>query len=117
MFEYETRKGPIYRQLADYIVSQILKKEIFPGDRLPSARDLAVTVGLNPNTIIQTFQELETIGITEKQRGKGTFVRQDVKINLLRMRKMSKLTDAYVAEIEAIGFTKEDAVGIITGDD
>ena len=115
MFEFDSRKGPIYRQLADFLVSQILKKEILPGDKLPSARDLSVTVGVNPNTIIQAFQELESIGITEKHRGKGTFVRQDVKINLLRMHKMSKLTEGFIAEVEALGFTKEDAVSIITG--
>ena len=88
---------------------------MLPGDRLPSARDLAITVGLNPNTIIQTFQELEKIGITETKRGKGTFVREDVKINLLRMHKMSMITEAYLKDVEALGFKKEDAINIITG--
>ena len=113
MLEFDSKKGPLYIQLAKYLVSQILKKKILPGNKLPSARALAVTVGLNANTIIQAFQELERIGITEKQRGKGTFVRQDVKINLLRMHKMSKLTETYMAEVDALGFRKEDAIGII----
>jgi len=65
---------PVYRQMMDqvkyYVASGILK----PGDRLPSIRELAKYLSVNPTTVVKAFTELEHEGIIEMKQGKGAFV-------------------------------------------
>ena len=113
MWQFDSRKGPLYQQLADHMVFQVLQGQLNPGDKLPSARDLAVEAGLNPNTVIQAFQELDRREISETRRGKGTFVREDIDIEKLRRERMVAVTEMYLAEIHALGLQTADAVRAI----
>ncbi|WP_391559219.1 GntR family transcriptional regulator [Robertmurraya sp.] len=65
---------PIYLQLADRINGQILRGEMKPGDKLPSVRERAIQVRVNPNMVQRTYRELEGMGTVETRRGQGTFV-------------------------------------------
>jgi GntR family transcriptional regulator len=71
-----TSNTPIYQQIVDQVKEGVLKGTLPPGDRLPSVRELAATVTINPNTIQKAYQELERQGIIETVRGRGTFVVQ-----------------------------------------
>ena len=113
MWEFDSKKGPLYQQLADQMVFQILQGQLNAGDKLPSARELAVSAGLNPNTVIQAFQELEKRDISETRRGKGTFVREDINIEKLRQKRMAAVTRNYLDEINALGLRTQDAVRAI----
>ncbi|SMF22880.1 GntR family transcriptional regulator [Alteromonadaceae bacterium Bs31] len=110
MMQFDSRKGALYQQLADYLVFGVLKGQLSAGDKLPSARELAMEVGLNPNTVIQAFQELERRGISETQRGKGTFVRQDIDTKQLRHERVARVTQDYLGEIKALGLELEDGL-------
>ncbi len=71
----DTHSGvPIYRQLIDQITRQILAGQIAPGDQLPTVRELAVRLKINPMTISKAYSLLEATGLLQRQRGVGLFV-------------------------------------------
>lgn len=113
MWQLDPKKGPLYRQLAEQVVLHIIQGQLKPEEKLPSSRDLAVSAGLNPNTVIQAFQELEKMGISETKRGKGTFVRADIDIDQLRQSRIEAITTLYLNEVKALGLKAEDAVRVI----
>ncbi len=67
-------KHAIYLQIADYLSEQILRKLLLAEAKIPSVRDLAVTLEVNPNTIVRAYNYLEEQGIIYKERGLGYFV-------------------------------------------
>lgn len=65
---------PIYSQIADNFKGQISAAVLLPGERLPSVRELAATLAINPNTIQRAYRELELEGWIASVPGKGSFV-------------------------------------------
>jgi DNA-binding transcriptional regulator YhcF (GntR family) len=80
--EFNQPKG-IYQQIADQIRDRILAGEWHSGERIPSIRDLAVGIGVNPNTVTKSYQALLDREIIENQRGIGYFVTTDAKQKIL----------------------------------
>jgi DNA-binding transcriptional regulator YhcF (GntR family) len=80
--EFNQPKG-IYQQIADQIRERILDGEWSSGERIPSIRDFAVSVGVNPNTVTKSYQALLDREIIENQRGLGYFVAADAKEKIL----------------------------------
>lgn len=80
--EFNQPKG-IYQQIADQIRERILDGEWSSGERIPSIRDFAVSVGVNPNTVTKSYQALLDREIIENQRGLGYFVAADAKQKIL----------------------------------
>ena len=76
--EFSQPKG-IYQQIADQMRDRILAGEWHEGERIPSVRELAVGVGVNPNTVTKSYQALLDREIIENQRGLGYFVATDAK--------------------------------------
>ena len=74
---------PIYRQLRDRVVEMILEGVLGDGDALPSVRNVAAEYRLNPLTVLKGYQELVDEGLVEKRRGRGMFVRDGARKNLL----------------------------------
>jgi GntR family transcriptional regulator len=66
---------PFYRQIVDMILSGISAGTILPGERLPTIRDLAVKLEVNPNTIVKAYSQLQLLGYLDTQQGTGVFVR------------------------------------------
>jgi len=64
----------IFQQIADQLTDEILEGRLKPGDRLPSARELAVTLEVNPNTAARALQLLADGGLARPERGTGYFV-------------------------------------------
>ena len=77
---------PIYEQIAQNIISQVLSGSLQPGDRIPSVRHLARQLGVNPNTIQKSYASLLENGILYSMKGKGDFVAD----NLSALRYMKK---------------------------
>ncbi|MCC6290136.1 MAG: GntR family transcriptional regulator [Chitinophagaceae bacterium] len=77
----------IYLQIADYLSEKILLKEWKPDERIPSVRELAVSLEVNPNTVMRTFDFLQQQEIIYNQRGIGYFVSPKAYDNALRYRK------------------------------
>jgi len=97
---------PIYRQLRDRVVEMILENVLGDGDALPSVRNVAAEYRLNPLTVLKGYQELVDEGLVEKKRGRGMFVTDGAKKQLLkdeRQRFLDKEWPAVVATIRRLG--------------
>ena len=79
---FSSPKG-IYQQIADQMRNRILAGEWHEGERIPSVRELAAGVGVNPNTVTKSYQALLDRDIIENQRGLGYFVAADAKRRIL----------------------------------
>ena len=80
--EFSEPKG-IYLQIADQICVRILEGEWQVGERIPSIRELAVDLGVNPNTITKSYQTLLNREVISNQRGKGYFVNENASKKIL----------------------------------
>ena len=97
---------PIYRQLRDRVVAMILDGVLGDGDALPSVRNVAAEYRLNPLTVLKGYQELVDEGLVEKKRGRGMFVTDGARKNLLkdeRQRFVEKEWPKIAATIERLG--------------
>jgi DNA-binding transcriptional regulator YhcF (GntR family) len=78
--EFINNKG-IYLQIADNLSEKVIEGKYPPGEKIPSVRDLATDIGVNPNTVMRTYSELQSRGIIENKRGIGYYVsEQAIKI-------------------------------------
>lgn len=71
--EFKNTKG-IFLQIADSISEKVIEGKYPPGEKIPSVRDLATEMGVNPNTVMRTYSELQTRGIIDNKRGMGFYV-------------------------------------------
>jgi GntR family transcriptional regulator len=71
--EFVNTKG-IFLQIADNISEKVIGGLYPPGEKIPSVRDLATEMGVNPNTVMRTYTELQTRGIIDNKRGIGFYV-------------------------------------------
>jgi GntR family transcriptional regulator len=97
---------PIYRQLRDRVVEMILEGVLGDGDALPSVRNVAAEYRLNPLTVLKGYQELVDEGLVEKRRGRGMFVREGARKNLLKDERSQFIEEqwpAVVAPIRRLG--------------
>jgi GntR family transcriptional regulator len=90
--EFNQPKG-IYQQIADQICDRILQGEWAGSERIPSIRELAVNLGVNPNTITRSYQSLMERQIIENQRGIGYFVSTNASQNILKERRTEFLRE------------------------
>ncbi len=101
---------PIYRQIADQIRHAIAVGAMRPGDRVPSVRDLAERLVVNPNTVARAFDELKRDGLVESRRGRGNFVadRRQVYSRAERLRRLDLALDAFLGETLTLDFSVEE---------
>jgi len=101
---------PVYRQIIDQIMGGIATGAVKAGDQLPTVRQLAVDLAINPNTVIRAYRELEIRGMLETQQGTGTFIsHQKVQRDEVeRQRKLSQIAGEFAARAGAAGFTIEE---------
>jgi len=66
---------PFYRQIVDIVLSGVAAGALLPGEQLPTIRDLAVKLGVNPNTVVKAYSQLQLLGVLDTQQGSGVFVR------------------------------------------
>ena len=101
---------PVYRQIIDQVAGGLAAGVLAGGDQLPTVRQLAVDLAINPNTVIRAYRELEIRGVLETQQGTGTFVSQQKtgRSNAERERRLSQLAGEAVARLGAEGFTLDE---------
>ena len=66
---------PFYRQIVEMVLSGISAGTLLPGERLPTIRDMAVKLEINPNTVVKAYSQLRLLGVLDMQQGTGAFVR------------------------------------------
>lgn len=97
---------PIYRQLRDRVVDMILEGVLGDGDALPSVRNVAAEYRLNPLTVLKGYQELVDEGLVEKKRGRGMYVTDGARKQLLKDERRRFLETEWpkvLATIERLG--------------
>jgi GntR family transcriptional regulator len=103
---------PVYRQIIDQILGGIASGALSPGDQLPTVRQLAVDLAVNPNTVVRAYRELEIRGVLSTQQGVGTFITTlPVKPgDAERQRQLDQLVGATMARAGSAGFTADDII-------
>lgn len=101
---------PVYRQIVDQVRGAVATGALGPGVQLPTVRQLAVDLEVNPNTIVRAYRELEYDGLIETHQGTGTFI-SDQKIPRAgdeRQRQLGQIVSDAVARAGAAGFTVQE---------
>ena len=103
---------PVYRQLVDQVRSGMAAGRLNAGDQLPTVRQLAVDLAINPNTVMRAYRELELGGLLETHQGTGTFIstRKLQKNSAERERQLSQMAGEIAARAGAAGFALEDLI-------
>jgi GntR family transcriptional regulator len=103
---------PFYRQIIDQVKAAMATEAVAPGDRLPTVRQLAVDLLINPNTVSRAYTELELTGLVETQMGSGTFVgKRRVERNDVEMRRvLDQLCQEFLSRVSTHGFTLEEVL-------
>jgi len=105
-----TGERPVYLQIVDDVTLQITSGELPPGGRLAPVRDLAMRLGVNPNTVQRAFAELERRGLVGAQGTVGRFVTDDGTARLaLRTAQAEEAAAQYAATMKRLGYTAEEA--------
>jgi GntR family transcriptional regulator len=103
---------PVYRQLIDQVQAGVAAGSLKPSQQLPTVRQVAVDLTINPNTVQRAYREMEIRGILETQQGIGTFI-SNKKIERSRdehARKLAQFTGDFVARAGAGGFTVQELI-------
>ena len=113
MDEYESTR-PIYLQIVEKIKAGIILGEPALGGRLMSIRDMALKMGVNPNTMTRVYAELENEKIVETRRGMGTFVADDPElINRLKGQVIDERLATVVGSLAEAGFSDEQMMSSV----
>ena len=112
-FHLDLKSGvPVYRQIVDQVRGAIAAGSLSSGDQLPTVRQLAVDLEINPNTVVRAYRELEYGGLLETHQGTGTFI-SDQKIPRAgdeRQRQLGQIVSDAIARAGAAGFTVQDVL-------
>jgi len=105
--------GPIYVQIGQNVRRLIAREDLRPGDKLPSARELAQVLGVNPNTVVHAYSRLEIDGTIETRRGLGTFIRLDAPVMRTKKEMLKKAAQRYATEARALDVSQEEAISML----
>ena len=104
-------KSPIYLQIMDIIKMDIVIGKLKSNDKLPSVREMATNMNVNPNTLQRSYQELERLGIVYTQRGTGTFVGESENMVDDLKREMAKeVIDSFILRMKNLGFDDSEII-------
>jgi GntR family transcriptional regulator len=103
---------PVYRQVIDQVRGGIASGALGAGDQLPTVRQLAVDLEINPNTVVRAYRELELGGLLETHQGTGTFIsaQKMKRADAERGRQLAQIVSDAVARAGAAGFTVDELI-------
>ena len=108
---------PIYIQLVEMIKTDIVSGKYQPGDKLPAVRDMAMELGVNPNTVQRAFSELEREDLVKSDRTNGRYVTEDKKkIKELLKVLSEKYIDELFEKLNSLGMSDEQIVKMINNE-
>ena len=109
-FEFDNNI-PIYIQLVEQLKIHIISGKIGLGERLPSVRDLALQIKVNPNTMQKALVELENLKLIYTERTNGKYVTNDKKIiDKYKKKYADELSERYILSMNSIGYNKEEII-------
>jgi DNA-binding transcriptional regulator YhcF (GntR family) len=103
---------PAYRQIIDQVMLGMATGTLKTGEQLPTVRQLAVDLSVNPNTVVRAYRELEIRGVLATHQGIGTFIaKTQVRTDeALRQKRLSQLVGDFVARASRDGFSLEELI-------
>ena len=117
-FRLDAHSGvPVYRQLIDQVQAAIASGALTVGVQLPTVRQVAVDLTINPNTVMRAYREMEIRGLLDTEQGTGTFV-ADKKVEYSkgeRNQRLGQLVGEFVSRAGAAGFTVNDLIEELRG--
>lgn len=115
ILEFDNTK-PIYIQLVNDIKISIIKGEYSPGEKLPSVREYALLMKVNPNTMNKALLELENLGLIYTERTNGKYVTKDEKIiKKFKEKYINDKVNDFKNEMNNLGLNNKDITDIIKG--
>ena len=112
-FHLDSQSGvPIYRQIIDQVTGGIAAGTLHEGVQLPTVRQLAVDLSINPNTVIRAYSELEIRGVLNTEQGTGTFIAPPsmVRDETERQRQLSRFVGEFVSRAGSNGYSIEELI-------
>jgi GntR family transcriptional regulator len=112
-FRLDAHSGvPVYRQLIDQVQGAVASGSLSAGDQLPTVRQVAVELAINPNTVLRAYREMEIRGLLDTQQGTGTFVaeRQAEGSKDVRERQVGQLVNEFVSRAGSAGITVNELI-------
>ena len=112
-FRLDLQSGvPVYRQIIDQVRGGVASGSLAVGDQLPTVRQLAVDLSINPNTVVRAYRELELGGLLETHQGTGTFISAQKFRNgeQERARQLNQIAADCIARAGAAGFTVDEVI-------
>ena len=106
---------PIYEQVMDGLRKLIISGVIAPDEKMPSVRELASGLAINPNTIQRAYRELESEGYICSVPGKGSFVCENGKALLARQSELKAELEKLLCELKAAGVGEEELIAMVKG--
>lgn len=105
---------PLYEQVLQHIRHAIARGDVSLGTKLPSVRDLAQQLKLNPNTVMRAYQELDRDHLTETRRGQGTFITSDSEtVERVKKALASEAVITFVSSMEKLGINRSTAESLL----
>ncbi len=108
-------KRPIYEQIVSGMEGEILRGILLPDEPLPSVRNLAMELSINPNTIQKAYRRLEADGYTYSVPGRGSFVSDVEGVRNMKKREMLQRITALILEAKQLGITEKEITSAIKG--
>ena len=102
---------PIYLQIVHAIKHQVATGHLKPGEQLPTVRELAADLRINPNTVARAYDQLDGDGVISTQQGRGTYVRErpdDKHLTRVRQDQLKSMMDSVVGKALSLGYTAEE---------
>jgi len=106
-------KVATYMQLVQQVRQAVRLGRLDPGDRLPTVREVAESLAINPNTVLKAYRELELEGLVEARTGLGTYVRGHSGRALPNQATLERELAAWLRKARTAGWEKEDVVAVI----
>ena len=107
---------PIYSQLIQRLTEAIVSGVYAPGEKLPSVRELALEVGVNPNTVQRSLTELEREGLVFSQRTAGRFVTENENMIVnAKLRIADERVSEFLRSMKTLGCGKQEIISLIEG--
>lgn len=107
-------KRPIYQQIEDQIVRLCLLEILKEGDSIPSVRQMAADLSINPNTVQKAYQELESKGVIVTVRGKGNFIGDISVIRSVRESQILLNLHETVSDARKNGIQREKVLSVVS---
>ncbi|MBP6610065.1 MAG: GntR family transcriptional regulator [Paludibacter sp.] len=102
---------PIFVQISEWVFERILARNWTPGERIPSVRDLAIELEVNPNTVMRTYDRLQLVDVIYNKRGVGYFLSEqafELVLNIRRAEFMTAELPVLVKNMHLLGLTPAD---------